>query len=408
MSSTRHFTQKHIAASLTLAFLSLLHQNATVMSFEVPFPPSPAEIRASTVLSKNSLLATSAATLPPNLPLPVTQSVQLNSGTKAEVIYCLPPKQALPTNFLSSFFGGNEQKSTQSNKPVLAFLHGSFHASWCWSEYYMPFFAGLGYPCVALSLQGTGGTPAIPEGVKKVKIASHVADLDSFLRGLSTPSKYDLGLNLGDNPQIVLIGHSFGGLTIMKWLEQYYSESTDRMDINLAGVGLLCSVPPSGNGPMTLRYLFRSLSDSWKITVGFAMKKAIVDKALCRELFFGGDSPESGISDEDLERYQAYFDRDTAATIDLGDLAGKLPSKLVDRETGNALFLRNLQQLPLKPYVLGASDDFIVDKEGVSETGRYMGLDEQDIDIVDSPHDVMLGKKWRNGANAILQWIQGI
>jgi hypothetical protein len=138
------------------------------------------------------------------------------------------------------------------------------------------------------------------------------------------------------------------------------------------------------------------------------MKKAIVDKALCRQLFFGGDSSESGIPEEDLERYQAYFDRDTAATIDLSDLAGKLPSKLVDKETGNAPFRTNLQRLALKPFVLGASDDFIVDKEGVSETGRYMGLDEQDIEIVDSPHDVMLGKKWRNGANAILQWVQGI
>jgi hypothetical protein len=37
-----------------------------------------------------------------------------------------------------------------------------------------------------------------------------------------------------------------------------------------------------------------------------------------------------------------------------------------------------------------------------------MGLDEQDIDIVDSPHDIMLGKKWQNGANAILQWVKGI
>lgn len=249
---------------------------------------------------------------------------------------------------------------------------------------------------------------AIPKGVKKVKIESHVADLDSFLRGLSSKSKCNLGLDLGDKPQIVLVGHSFGGLTIMKWLEQYYSESTNRTDVNLAGVGLLCSVPPSGNGPMTIRYLFRSLSDSWKITVGFAMKKAIVDKALCRQLFFGGELPDSGISDGDLERYQSYFERDTAATIDLGDLAGKLPSILVDKKTGNAPFVSYLQQLALKPYVLGASDDFIVDKEGVSETGRYMGLDEQDIDIVDSPHDVMLGKKWQSGANAILQWVKGI
>lgn len=250
---------------------------------------------------------------------------------------------------------------------------------------------------------------AIPEGTKKVKIANHVADLNAFLDGLSNNSRNNLGLNLGNNPQIVLIGHSFGGLTIMKWLEEFYSPSnSNKKDINLAGVGLLCSVPPSGNGPMTLRYLLRSFKDSYKITVGFAMKKAIVDKALCRELFFGGDEVESGISEEELERYQGYFERDTVATIDLRDLAGKLPSLLIEKERGEAIFVDRLRGLPLKPFVMGATDDFIVDNEGVIETGKYMGLAASAIKIVDSPHDVMLGKKWINGANAILEWVQGI
>lgn len=248
---------------------------------------------------------------------------------------------------------------------------------------------------------------AIPEGSKKVQIASHVADFDAFLKGLSSKSSNNLGLELGDDPQVILIGHSFGGLTIMKWLEKYYL-SSDRSDVNLAGVGLLCSVPPSGNGPMTLRYLLRSFKDSYKITVGFAMKKAIVDKTLCRELFFGGDEVESGISDEQLENYQRYFKRDTVATIDLKDLAGKLPSRLVNRKSGEAPFVDALRSLALEPYVLGANRDFIVDKEGVIETGQYMGLGGQDVKMIDSPHDVMLGAKWKNGAEAILRWIEGV
>ena len=193
----------------------------------------------------------------------------------------------------------------------------------------------------------------------------------------------------------------------MKWLEEYFSSHTKvRNEISLAGVGLLCSVPPSGNGPMTLRYLLRSFRESWKITVGFAMKKAIVDKVLCRELFFGGDEVASGISDEKLERYQSYFERDTVATIDLKDLAGKLPSLMVDKESGNAVFANALNGLALKPFVMGASDDFIVDKEGVIETAKYVGLNADEVNFVESPHDIMLGKKWQNGASAILGWIQ--
>jgi pimeloyl-ACP methyl ester carboxylesterase len=385
------------------------------MAFEVPFPQSSAEIRASISGGRDvsTLVATSIQN---NDHQPITRQIQLGSGTIAEVVSCIPPpknknsssQEDVLENLFSSLFGidktsSNKNNKSQTNKPTLAFLHGSFHASWCWAEKYMPFFASLGYPCVAFSLQGTGGTPVMEVGAKKVRIASHVADLDSFLKGLSDHDTASLGLGLGDSPKIVLIGHSFGGLTIMKWLEQTYGDNNKKNnnpnDINLAGVGLICSVPPSGNGAMTMRFIRRSLRDAWKITAGFVMKKAITDKAICRDLFFGGTEDDNGISDEDIERYQSYFQRDTVATIDLGDLAKKLPSALADKETGRAPFVDSLPPV----LVIGASEDFIVDKEGVDETARYMGLEEPLI--VDSPHDVMLGKRWNNGADAILEFV---
>jgi len=401
-----------------LSLLSLL--SLDVNAFEVPFPSSASEIRSSVVVS-------SPIADPSGLPLPVTQQLPLGSGTKAEVISCLPPPK--PTgggdddDLFSALFGSllstenKKEKSKKYDKPVLAFLHGSFHASWCWSEKYMPYFASLGYPCVALSLQGTGGTPVVEEGAKKVKIASHVADLDAFLRGLSDGDHDDntLGLELGYDPQIALIGHSFGGLTIMKWLEQYYGEDNNnnnnnnddtidrRRNINLAGVALACSVPPSGNGPMTMRFLRRSIRDSWKITAGFVLKRAIADKSNCRDLFFGGttEDDDNGISDEDVERYQGYFERDTVATIDLGDLAKRLPSAKADVRSGKAPFC---DRLPSKSLVIAARGDFVVDEEGSRESAAYLNLESPVF--VDSPHDVMLGKKWKNGADAILEWVQ--
>jgi len=396
------------------SFLLLCMLPITVLSaFEVPYPQTSAQIRSSIVASDASF-----ATPPPPPPpqnkndenQPITRQILLGSGTMAEVITCIPPKKTtspdMLENIFSSLFGTDNTSSSSSknNKPTLAFLHGSFHASWCWAENYMPYFASLGYPCVAFSLQGTGGTPVMEMGAKKVKIASHVADLNAFLKGLSDDDTASLGLGLGDDPKIVLIGHSFGGLTIMKWLEQMYGDNNDDnsnspKDINLAGVGLMCSVPPSGNGAMTMRFIRRSLVDAWKITAGFVMKKAITDKAICRDLFFGGTEDDNGISDEDVERYQSYFQRDTVATIDLGDLAKKLPSALADVETGRAPFVDRLPPV----FVVGATEDFIVDREGVDETARYMGLEEPLI--VDSPHDVMLGRRWNNGADAILEFI---
>lgn len=133
-------------------------------AFEVPFPLSSDEIRGSIISSSPSN--------GPTIPV-TTQQLLLGSGTKAEVMSCFPSSKSSgggDDNIFSSLFGMsmNSKKQSTYDKPVLAFLHGSFHASWCWGEKFMPYFASLGYPCVAFSLQGTGGTPTVEEGAKKV------------------------------------------------------------------------------------------------------------------------------------------------------------------------------------------------------------------------------------------------
>lgn len=298
--------------------------------------------------------------------------VLLSTGIKAQVLFCMPQSPTI--------------------QPPIVFLHGSFHASWCWAEHYFDYFASLGYPVAALSLRGTGSSFA-GEGVTKVTIEQHVSDLRSYLQLLPDV----LGTDPDDRP--VLVAHSFGGLTVMKYLELH-------PDHGLAGVVTMCSVPPSGNGPMTLRFLKRSLVDSYKITVGFVLKRCIVKDDLCRDLFFGGNkvvSPDGqaddfGISDDDLHRYQSNFARDTTAIIDVSALLQSLPSKAaVD---GKAPYLAELPPC----LVIGASRDFIVDQQGVLETAEFLGVDPPLF--VDSPHDVMLGRNWKNGAAAIHDFIQ--
>ena len=43
--------------------------------------------------------------------------------------------------------------------PPLVFIHGSYHAGWCWAEHWMPFLAAKGYETYSISLRGTSGTP---------------------------------------------------------------------------------------------------------------------------------------------------------------------------------------------------------------------------------------------------------
>ena len=315
---------------------------------------------------------------PTSLPI-TTETIDLSSGVSAEVKSCIPP---------------SARRNYMYGKPPLVFIHGSFHAAWCWTERYFPYFASKGYPCIAISLRGTSGTYA-GEGVKRVKIAEHVADVSSLLDHIQSAE----GMNLSKKP--VLISHSFGGLAVMKLIE----EDPAAAQAKIGGAALLCSVPPSGNGKMTMRFLRRSLRDSWKITAGLAMRKCNDDPVLCRELFFGGsggaegdNGDNLGVTDEDIERYQGNFRRDVDATMNLGDLAKKLPSACAENN-GRASFASYLPP----SLVVGATDDFIVDKEGVEETASFFDVDPV---FVDSPHDVMLTNKWQNGADALLDWLE--
>lgn len=52
--------------------------------------------------------------------------------------------------------GGQEAPaySGSGRKPPLVFVHGSFHAAWCWAEHWLPFFSEASYDCYAVSLLG--------------------------------------------------------------------------------------------------------------------------------------------------------------------------------------------------------------------------------------------------------------
>ncbi len=304
------------------------------------------------------------------------QRIDLASGTRMQIMTLLP-------------------EDYQRNKPPLLFLHGSFHGAWCWTEKFFPYFASKGHPVIALSWRGTDGTYA-GDGVKKVKIMEHVDDWRCVVDRFPEIA----GLDSNWKPPVV-IAHSFGGLAVMKALEE-----DPTMTSKLSGIVMMCSVPPSGNGKMTMRYLRRSLMDSYKITIGFAMKRCLKNEDLCRQLFFGGSKKvlpdgsidDYGVSDDDIKRFQQYFARDSKATIDILDLSKKLPSlQAID---GRAPFVNELPPC----MVLGATGDFIVDKEGVDETATYFGVDRPVI--VDSPHDVMLGGKWENAAKELSCWLQ--
>ena len=107
----------------------------------------------------------------------------------------------------------------------LLFVHGGWHGAWCWDYWFLDYFANAGYRAVAMSLRGHGTSPAA-KPLEKVSIADYINDVPSVAD--------DLGGSPVRHP--VLIGHSLGGYTIQRYLE----------DRTAPAAVLVGSLPPSG------------------------------------------------------------------------------------------------------------------------------------------------------------------
>jgi len=47
---------------------------------------------------------------------------------------------------------------TDAHPVPLLFVHGAWHAAWCWDEHFLGFFADRGFRAVAVSLRGHGAS----------------------------------------------------------------------------------------------------------------------------------------------------------------------------------------------------------------------------------------------------------
>ncbi|XP_008244514.1 PREDICTED: uncharacterized protein LOC103342657 [Prunus mume] len=272
----------------------------------------------------------------------------------------------------------DEKKERTSENPPLVFVHGSYHAAWCWAEHWMPFFSASGYDCYAISLLGQGESDA-PSASVAGTLQTHASDVADFIcKKLTFPP--------------VLIGHSFGGLII-----QYYIANAkpyqflDMRDFfpELMGAALVCSVPPSGNSGLVWRYLFSKPIAAFKVTRSLAAKGFQTSVPLCKETFFSATMEDCLVL-----RYQELMKK--SSRMPLFDL----------RKLNAALPVPSVPKSAIELLVLGANDDFIVDAEGLKETGRFYGVSPICVEAV--AHDMMLDCLWDKGAKVILSWLKDL
>ena len=199
-----------------------------------------------------------------------------------------------------------------------------------------------------------------------------------------------------------------------------------------SGLVLVSPVPPSGNGPMTGRFLLRTPGIAWLLTRGFAMKTAVRNPDHARRIFFNEQMPE-----EELKTYMEHFAADSKVGINLKSFTTNLPNKQADAD-GVALWVKRAPAA----LVVGSGKDIVIDRQGVLEMARFLKIPESRKLLLtphfssmshpipppppihhrmllfiftssvawlgESPHDVMLASGWDTAADTVVNWIKRV
>jgi pimeloyl-ACP methyl ester carboxylesterase len=250
------------------------------------------------------------------------------------------------------------QKPTVDVRPTpVLFVHGMWHAAWCWEERFLPYFVQHGYESHALSLRGHGASEG-RERLRWTSLASFVSDVGQVVEQLGRPP--------------VLVGHSMGGMIVQKYLESR----------QVPAAVLLGSAPPKGLIPATLRVARRHPLAFLKVNLTFSMIHTIGTPELYREAFFS-----AGMSGEQLAAYYGRVqDESYRAYLDMMVLNLPRPEKV---------------NTPL--LVLGAADDNLISSGEVEATAR--AYDTRAEFFPDVGHAMMLDVGWQAVADRILGWL---
>lgn len=250
------------------------------------------------------------------------------------------------------------RKPVDSFRPTpLLFVHGYWHAAWCWTEHFLPYFAQQGFTAYALSLRGHGASEG-RERLRWISVADYVDDVRQVIGELSTPP--------------VLVGHSLGGLIVQKYLE---SES-------VPAAVLMASVPPQGVLRSTVQAMLHHPFAFTKSNLTMSPIHSVGTPKLAQEAFFSSD-----IGEENLSKYFAQIQNDSyRAYLDM--MLFSLPRP-------------KLVKTPM--LVLGAANDAFFTAKEIKATAQ--AYDTKAEIFPNMAHDMMLESGWQGVADRIVGWL---
>jgi pimeloyl-ACP methyl ester carboxylesterase len=238
--------------------------------------------------------------------------------------------------------------------PPLLFIHGAFHGAWCWADHFMPWFAGQGFDCFAMSYREHGGNPRT-ERHPDWRLQDYVDDAQSAIARLSA--------------RPVLVGHSLGGTIAQKVAE----------DGGFPGMVLLAPSPIGGSAGAALRMLM-----AHPLAMSRAMRTGDLAHALPAFLsfFLSPDVPAA-----ERERIAARCDGRTSMQAANDAFYNDCPKP---KRTSMPVLV-----------VSGSRDWSIARRKNVGLARAYGG----EHVVAPTAHDIMCDTQWQVAANQIEAWM---
>jgi pimeloyl-ACP methyl ester carboxylesterase len=253
-----------------------------------------------------------------------------------------------------------DKGSCSESHPVpLLFVHGGWHAAWCWDEHFLDFFAGKGYRAVALSFRGHGGSSPIAS-INSCSIADYVDDVREVADQLPTPP--------------VVVGHSMGGFVVQKYLESR----------DAPAAVLVASVPSRGALAAAMRRLKRYPWNTVRaLLTGKSLHAVAATPHLCRESLFSTHTPGPQVL-----QYHARLQEESARAIWLDMMLLNLPRP---------------KKVTTPLLVVGAECDGMFTPSEERATARAYRTEAKFFP--EMGHDMMLEPGWQAVAERIDSWL---
>jgi pimeloyl-ACP methyl ester carboxylesterase len=250
-----------------------------------------------------------------------------------------------------------DKGSVSQTHPVpLLFVHGAWHAAWCWDDHFLPFFADQGYRALAVSLRGHGNSPTA-KPLRTCSVADYVDDIAAVADSLPTPP--------------VVIGHSMGGFFVQKYLESHQAPAAV----------LMASMPPQGNLGSGLRWLRKHPWHLTKMLLTGESLPYVSTAQLARERFFSAQTPEAQV----VAHAARLQEESVRVGMDCLVLNRPRPTRVTT---------------PL--LVLGGYDDGAHTRKEIRATARAYGTEAE---FFPGGHNMMVEAGWAAVAERIHTWL---